>query len=61
MRDEQQSAHLQQLTAKLRDRTAVVGIIGLGYRVLKCPFRSAVGSSAAPRAGRGSNGTLRIG
>ena len=45
MRDEHQSAHLQQLVAKLRDRTAVIGIIGLGYRVLKCPFRSTVGSS----------------
>jgi len=30
MRDEHQSAHLQQLAAKLRDRTAVIGIIGLG-------------------------------
>ena len=30
MRDEQQSAHLQHLTAKLRDRTAVIGVIGLG-------------------------------
>ena len=30
MRDEHPSAHLQQLTAKLRDRTAVIGIIGLG-------------------------------
>ena len=61
MRDEQQSAHLQQLTAKLRDRTAVIGIIGLGYRVLKCPFRSAAGSSAAAlRVGRGSTGMLRI-
>jgi len=46
MRDEQQSAHLQQLTAKLRDRTAVVGIIGLGYvglplmlRYAACGFR----------------------
>ena len=61
MRDEQQSAHLQQLTAKLRDRTAVIGIIGLGYRVLKWPFRSTVGSSAAVSGGRGSKGTLRIG
>lgn len=61
MRDENQSAHLQRLTAKLRDRTAVIGIIGLGYRVLKCPFRSTAGSSAAPRGGRGSKGTLRIG
>ena len=61
MRDEQQSAHLQQLTAKLRDRTAVIGIIGLGYRVLKWPFRSTVGSSAALNEGRGSKGTLRIG
>jgi len=61
MRDEHQSAHLQQLTAKLRDRTAVVGIIGLGYRVLKCPFRSTVGSSLALTVGRGSKGTLRIG
>ena len=61
MRDEPQSAHLQQLTAKLRDRTAVVGIIGLGYRVLKCPFRSTVGSSVVLIGGRGSKGTLRMG
>lgn len=46
MRDEQQSAHLQQLMAKLRDRTAVIGIIGLGYvglpltlRYAACGFR----------------------
>jgi hypothetical protein len=61
MRDEHQSAHLQQLAAKLRDRTAVIGIIGLGYRVLKCPLRSTVGSSAVVNDGRGSNGTLRTG
>lgn len=41
MRDEHQSAHLQQLTAKLRDRTAVVGIIGLGYVGLPLTLRYA--------------------
>jgi UDP-N-acetyl-D-glucosamine dehydrogenase len=44
MRDEHQSAHLQQLAAKLRDRTAVIGIIGLGYVGLPLTLRySAVG------------------
>jgi UDP-N-acetyl-D-glucosamine dehydrogenase len=41
MRDESQSAHLQQLTAKLRDRTAVIGIIGLGYVGLPLTLRYA--------------------
>jgi UDP-N-acetyl-D-glucosamine dehydrogenase len=44
MRDENKSAHLEQLTAKLRDRTAVIGIIGLGYVGLPLTLRySAVG------------------
>lgn len=30
MRDENKSAQLEQLTARLRDRTAIIGIIGLG-------------------------------
>ena len=30
MRDESKPAHLEQLTSRLRDRTAVIGIIGLG-------------------------------
>lgn len=30
MRDENKSAYLEQLTAKLRERTAVIGIVGLG-------------------------------
>ena len=33
MRDENTSPHLEQLLAKLQDRTAVIGIVGLGYRV----------------------------
>ena len=41
MRDEHQSAHLHQLTAKLRDRTAVVCIIGLGYVGLPLTLRYA--------------------
>ncbi|MFC5458983.1 nucleotide sugar dehydrogenase [Massilia niabensis] len=41
MRDEHQSAHLQQLVAKLRDRTAVIGIIGLGYVGLPLTLRYA--------------------
>lgn len=35
MRDENQSVHLEQLLDRLRDRHAVIGIIGLGYRVLR--------------------------
>ena len=30
MRDENISPHLEQLLAKLQDRTAVIGIVGLG-------------------------------
>ena len=41
MRDEHQSAHLQQLIAKLHDRTAVIGIIGLGYVGLPLTLRYA--------------------
>jgi UDP-N-acetyl-D-glucosamine dehydrogenase len=41
MRDEIKSAHLEQLTAKLRDRTAVIGIIGLGYVGLPLTLRYA--------------------
>jgi UDP-N-acetyl-D-glucosamine dehydrogenase len=31
MRDESKSASLEQLSAGLRYRTAVIGLIGLGY------------------------------
>jgi UDP-N-acetyl-D-glucosamine dehydrogenase len=41
MRDEHQSAHLQQLAAKLHDRKAVIGIIGLGYVGLPLTLRYA--------------------
>lgn len=30
MRDENKSAQLEQLTTRLRKRTAIIGIIGLG-------------------------------
>ncbi len=30
MRDENQSDHLKQLLARLQDRSAVIGIVGLG-------------------------------
>jgi UDP-N-acetyl-D-glucosamine dehydrogenase len=30
MRDESKPATLEQLTSRLRDRTAVIGIVGLG-------------------------------
>jgi UDP-N-acetyl-D-glucosamine dehydrogenase len=44
MRDETKSAHLELLTAKLRDKTAVIGIVGLGYVGLPLTLRySAVG------------------
>jgi len=35
MRDETQSVHLEQLLARLRERNAIIGIVGLGYRVLR--------------------------
>lgn len=35
MRDEQKMAFLQQLTDKLHDRSAVIGIVGLGYSVCR--------------------------
>jgi UDP-N-acetyl-D-glucosamine dehydrogenase len=41
MRDEIKSAHLEQLTAKLRDRSAVIGVIGLGYVGLPLTLRYA--------------------
>ncbi|TFW33391.1 nucleotide sugar dehydrogenase [Massilia horti] len=41
MRDENKSIHLEQLTAKLRKRTAVIGIIGLGYVGLPLALRYA--------------------
>jgi len=30
MRDESKPAHLEPLTTRLRERTAVIGIVGLG-------------------------------
>lgn len=41
MRDENKSAYLEQLCAKLRDRTAVIGIVGLGYVGLPLMLRYA--------------------
>jgi UDP-N-acetyl-D-glucosamine dehydrogenase len=41
MRDENKSAYLEQLTAKLRDRSAVIGVIGLGYVGLPLTLRYA--------------------
>jgi UDP-N-acetyl-D-glucosamine dehydrogenase len=41
MRDETQSAHLEQLSARLGDRTAVIGIVGLGYVGLPLTLRYA--------------------
>jgi len=35
MRDEQKPAHLQKLTEKFHDRSAVIGIVGLGYNVCR--------------------------
>lgn len=35
MRDENQSVHQEQLLARLRERNAVIGIIGLGYSVFR--------------------------
>jgi UDP-N-acetyl-D-glucosamine dehydrogenase len=39
MRDESKSIYLEQLTSKLRDKTAVIGIIGLGYVGLPLTLR----------------------
>jgi UDP-N-acetyl-D-glucosamine dehydrogenase len=39
MRDETKSAHLELLTAKLRDRSAIIGIVGLGYVGLPLTLR----------------------
>jgi UDP-N-acetyl-D-glucosamine dehydrogenase len=41
MRDESKSVYLDQLTAKLCDRTAVIGIVGLGYVGLPLTLRYA--------------------
>jgi UDP-N-acetyl-D-glucosamine dehydrogenase len=41
MRDETTLVHLQQLSTRLRDRTAVIGIIGLGYVGLPLTLRYA--------------------
>lgn len=41
MRDENKPAQLEQLTARLRDRTATIGIIGLGYVGLPLTLRYA--------------------
>jgi len=41
MRDEIESVHLEQLLARLRDRHAVIGIIGLGYVGLPLALRYA--------------------
>ena len=35
MRDENTSPHLEQLLDMLQDRSAVIGIVGLGYRVFR--------------------------
>lgn len=35
MRDENQSVHLEQLLSRLRERQAVIGIVGLGYSVFR--------------------------
>jgi len=41
MRDESKPAYLEQLTSRLRDRSAVIGIIGLGYVGLPLTLRYA--------------------
>lgn len=41
MRDEQKMTHLQRLTDKLRDHSAIIGIVGLGYVGLPLALRYA--------------------
>jgi len=41
MRDENQSVHLEQLLARLSERTAIIGIVGLGYVGLPLALRYA--------------------
>ena len=41
MRDESKPAYLEQLTARLSERTALIGIIGLGYVGLPLTLRYA--------------------
>ena len=41
MRDESKPAHLEPLTTRLRERTAVIGIVGLGYVGLPLTLRYA--------------------
>ena len=35
MRDENQAVHLEQLLKRLREREAIIGIVGLGYKVFR--------------------------
>lgn len=35
MRDEQKMTYLRKLADKLHDRSAVIGIVGLGYNVFR--------------------------
>ena len=61
MRDFPSNSHLAQLIAKFDDASAVVAIVGLGYRMLKYPFRSMSCSSRSYSGGRAGKATLRIG
>ena len=66
MRDEIKSVHLEQLLTRLRERHAVIGIIGLGYVGLPLALRYAaegfhvLGSTSTPPRSTSSTGARAI-
>jgi hypothetical protein len=58
MRDELANGNLKQLQARFANRSAVIGIVGLGYKVLKCALKLTGGSSGGRFGARGSSRML---